>query len=76
MLMSLPAHYIEFMPDKVIYLGDFKRGYFIVDHETDSLSFGFSILKKQWDIGQKPYIRTALKAELRTLSKSPSSMIN
>ncbi|MBD2798149.1 phage major capsid protein [Xenorhabdus sp. 18] len=34
MLLGLPVHYLEFMPDNVIGLGDFKRGYFIVDHET------------------------------------------
>ncbi|MDC9622246.1 phage major capsid protein [Xenorhabdus sp. XENO-7] len=34
MLLGLPVHYLEFMPDKIISLGDFKRGYFIVDHET------------------------------------------
>ncbi|MDE9446108.1 phage major capsid protein [Xenorhabdus bovienii] len=33
-LLGLPVHYLEFMPDGVISLGDFKRGYFIVDHET------------------------------------------
>ncbi|CDH05863.1 putative major capsid protein [Xenorhabdus bovienii str. oregonense] len=34
MLLGLSVHYLEFMPDGVIGLGDFKRGYFIVDHET------------------------------------------
>ncbi|PHM62033.1 phage major capsid protein [Xenorhabdus ishibashii] len=34
MLLGLPVHYLEFMPDSLIGLGDFKRGYFIVDHET------------------------------------------
>ncbi|CDG89343.1 phage major capsid protein [Xenorhabdus bovienii] len=34
MLLGLPVHYLEFMPDSIIGLGDFKRGYFIVDHET------------------------------------------
>ncbi|PHM38226.1 phage capsid protein [Xenorhabdus mauleonii] len=34
MLLGLPVHYLEFMPEGVIGLGDFKRGYFIVDHET------------------------------------------
>lgn len=33
-LLGLPVHYLENMPDEVITLGDFKRGYFIVDHET------------------------------------------
>lgn len=33
-LLGLPVHYLENMPDDVIALGDFKRGYFIVDHET------------------------------------------
>ncbi|MDC9603507.1 phage major capsid protein [Xenorhabdus griffiniae] len=34
MLLGLPVHYLEFMPDDAIGLGDFKRGYFIVDHDT------------------------------------------
>ncbi|WP_445496730.1 phage major capsid protein [Photorhabdus sp. SF281] len=34
MLLGLPVHYLEFMPDNIIGLGDFKRGYFIVDHQT------------------------------------------
>ncbi|MDC9582707.1 phage major capsid protein [Xenorhabdus sp. PR6a] len=34
MLLGLPVHYLEFMPEGIIGLGDFKRGYFIVDHET------------------------------------------
>ncbi|MDE9442291.1 phage major capsid protein [Xenorhabdus bovienii] len=34
MLLGLPVHYLEFIPEGVISLGDFKRGYFIVDHET------------------------------------------
>ncbi len=34
MLLRLPVHYLEFMPEGVIGLGDFKRVYFIVDHET------------------------------------------
>ncbi|PHM24123.1 phage major capsid protein [Xenorhabdus budapestensis] len=33
-LLGLPVHYLEFMPDNIIALGDFKRGYFIVDHQT------------------------------------------
>ncbi|MCW7379456.1 phage major capsid protein [Escherichia coli] len=33
-LLGLPVEYLEFMPDNVIALGDFKRGYYIVDHET------------------------------------------
>lgn len=33
-LLGLPVHYLENMTDDVIALGDFKRGYFIVDHET------------------------------------------
>ena len=33
-LLGLPVHYLENMADDVIALGDFKRGYFIVDHET------------------------------------------
>ncbi|HBA7563915.1 TPA: phage major capsid protein, partial [Escherichia coli] len=33
-LLGLPVEYLEFMPDGVIAVGDFKRGYFIVDHET------------------------------------------
>ncbi|MBC8947108.1 phage major capsid protein [Xenorhabdus indica] len=34
MLLGLPVHYLEFMPDNIIALGDFKRGYFIVEHQT------------------------------------------
>lgn len=39
MLLGHPVHYLENMPDAavgqpVIAIGDFKRGYFIVDHET------------------------------------------
>lgn len=39
MLLGHPVHYLENMPDAaagkpVIAVGDFKRGYFIVDHET------------------------------------------
>lgn len=33
-LLGLPVYYLENMADDVIALGDFKRGYFIVDHET------------------------------------------
>ncbi|WP_194857182.1 phage major capsid protein [Morganella morganii] len=33
-LLGLPVYYLENMEDDVIALGDFKRGYFIVDHET------------------------------------------
>lgn len=33
-LLGLSVHYLENMADDVIALGDFKRGYFIVDHET------------------------------------------
>lgn len=33
-LLGLPVEYLEFMPDGIIAVGDFKRGYFIVDHET------------------------------------------
>ncbi|OBU11024.1 phage major capsid protein [Morganella psychrotolerans] len=33
-LLGLPVFYLENMADDVIALGDFKRGYFIVDHET------------------------------------------
>ncbi|MEC5780426.1 phage major capsid protein [Citrobacter freundii] len=33
-LLGLPVEYLEFMPDGLIAVGDFKRGYFIVDHET------------------------------------------
>lgn len=33
-LLGLSVHYLENMKDDVIALGDFKRGYFIVDHET------------------------------------------
>ncbi|MBC3377920.1 phage major capsid protein [Serratia fonticola] len=39
MLLGHPVHYLENMPDAaagqpVIAVGDFKRGYFIVDHDT------------------------------------------
>lgn len=39
MLLGHPVHYLENMPDvaaglPVIAVGDFKRGYFIVDHDT------------------------------------------
>ncbi|BCZ43663.1 MAG: phage major capsid protein [Serratia marcescens] len=39
MLLGKPVHYLENMPDAaagkpVLAVGDFKRGYFIVDHET------------------------------------------
>lgn len=33
-LLGRPVEYLEFMPDGVIGVGDFKRGYFIVDHKT------------------------------------------
>ncbi|MEM8410553.1 phage major capsid protein [Morganella morganii] len=33
-LLGLPVYYLENMADDMIALGDFKRGYFIVDHET------------------------------------------
>lgn len=33
-LLGLPVEYLEFMPDGIIAVGDFKRGYFIVDHNT------------------------------------------
>ncbi|WGM00007.1 phage major capsid protein [Arsenophonus nasoniae] len=33
-LLGLSVHYLEFMDDDVIALGDFKRGYTIVDHQT------------------------------------------
>ncbi|MFU1851834.1 phage major capsid protein [Citrobacter portucalensis] len=33
-LLGLPVEYLETMPDNLIGIGDFKRGYFIVDHET------------------------------------------
>ncbi|MDR5611843.1 MAG: phage major capsid protein [Arsenophonus sp.] len=33
-LLGLSVHYLEFMNDDVIALGDFKRGYTIVDHQT------------------------------------------
>uniref|UniRef100_A0A3B0LWH7 Phage capsid-like C-terminal domain-containing protein n=1 Tax=Arsenophonus endosymbiont of Trialeurodes vaporariorum TaxID=235567 RepID=A0A3B0LWH7_9GAMM len=33
-LLGLSVHYLEFMNDDVIALGDFKRGYTIVDHKT------------------------------------------
>ncbi|EKF2118736.1 phage major capsid protein [Salmonella enterica] len=33
-LLGLPVEYAETMPDGQIAIGDFKRGYFIIDHET------------------------------------------
>ncbi|EBT2373238.1 phage major capsid protein [Salmonella enterica] len=33
-LLGLPVEYAETMPDAQIAIGDFKRGYFIIDHET------------------------------------------
>lgn len=33
-LLGLSVHYLENMSDDVIALGDFKRGYYIVDHQT------------------------------------------
>lgn len=33
-LLGLPVEYVETMPDGQIAIGDFKRGYFIIDHET------------------------------------------
>jgi HK97 family phage major capsid protein len=33
-LLGLPVEYLEFMPDGLIAIGDFSRGYFIVDHDT------------------------------------------
>ena len=33
-LLGLPVHYLENIDDDLIALGDFKRGYYIVDHQT------------------------------------------
>lgn len=32
--------------------------------DIDGMSFGFRTIKDHWDIGQKPYIRTVIEAEL------------
>lgn len=36
--------------------------------DIDGMSFGFRAIKDQWDIGQEPYIRTVLEAELREIT--------
>ncbi|MBD2798151.1 HK97 family phage prohead protease [Xenorhabdus sp. 18] len=36
--------------------------------DIEGVSFGFRALKDQWDIGQEPYVRTVLEAELREIS--------
>lgn len=34
MLLGRPVHYLENMPESMVAVGDFKRGYTIVDHAT------------------------------------------
>ncbi|MDE9564678.1 HK97 family phage prohead protease [Xenorhabdus bovienii] len=36
--------------------------------DISGMSFGFRALKDQWDVGQTPYIRTVLEAELREIT--------
>ncbi|MDC9583395.1 HK97 family phage prohead protease [Xenorhabdus sp. PR6a] len=36
--------------------------------DISGMSFGFRALKDQWDIGQEPYVRTVLEAELREIT--------
>ncbi len=36
--------------------------------DIDGMSFGFRAIKDQWDIGQEPYVRTVLEAELREIT--------
>lgn len=36
--------------------------------DIEGVSFGFRAVKDQWDIGQEPYVRTVLQAELREIS--------
>ncbi|MDC9606071.1 HK97 family phage prohead protease [Xenorhabdus griffiniae] len=36
--------------------------------DIEGVSFGFRAIKDQWDVGQEPYIRTVLVAELREIS--------
>ncbi|MDC9591390.1 phage major capsid protein [Xenorhabdus sp. XENO-10] len=48
MLLGLPVHYLEFMPDNIIGLGDFKRGYFIVDHETGTRTRPYNITEPRF----------------------------
>ncbi|MBD2785680.1 HK97 family phage prohead protease [Xenorhabdus sp. DI] len=42
--------------------------------DISGVSFGFRALKDQWDIGQEPYVRTVLEAELReiTITSQPA----
>ncbi|MDE9430425.1 HK97 family phage prohead protease [Xenorhabdus bovienii] len=36
--------------------------------DISGMSFGFRAMKDQWDIGQEPYVRTVLEAELREIT--------
>ncbi|MDE1494576.1 HK97 family phage prohead protease [Xenorhabdus bovienii] len=36
--------------------------------DISGMSFGFRAIKDQWDVGQEPYIRTVLEAELREIT--------
>lgn len=36
--------------------------------DITGMSFGFRTIKDQWDIGQVPYVRTVLEAELREIT--------
>ncbi|MEQ1976813.1 HK97 family phage prohead protease [Xenorhabdus sp. SGI240] len=36
--------------------------------DISGMSFGFRALKDLWDVGQEPYIRTVLEAELREIT--------
>ncbi|RAW69302.1 MULTISPECIES: HK97 family phage prohead protease [unclassified Photorhabdus] len=36
--------------------------------DISGMSFGFRATKDQWDVGQEPYIRTVLEAELREIT--------
>ncbi|CDG18783.1 HK97 family phage prohead protease [Xenorhabdus doucetiae] len=36
--------------------------------DISGMSFGFRALKDQWDIGQEPYVRTVVEAELREIT--------
>ncbi|MEQ1969411.1 HK97 family phage prohead protease [Xenorhabdus nematophila] len=36
--------------------------------DIQGMSFGFRAIKDQWDVGQEPYVRTVLEAELREIT--------
>ncbi|PHM62032.1 HK97 family phage prohead protease [Xenorhabdus ishibashii] len=36
--------------------------------DISGMSFGFRAIKDQWDVGQEPYLRTVLEAELREIT--------